>query len=53
MQSATKLSRESNAVDQISPTPILDTKQFAKIEIGSRSGAYKFAAPPQGVAGRD
>ena len=53
MQSAAKLCRESNAAYQISPKPILDANEYAKKEVGGRGGAYKFAAPPQGVAGLD
>ena len=53
MQSATKLRHESNAAYQISPTPILDTNEYAKKEVGGRGGAYKFAAPPKRGAGRD
>ena len=53
MQSAAKLRHESNAAYQISPKPILDKNGYAKKEVGGRGGAYKFAAPPHGVAGRD
>ena len=52
MQSAAKLRRESNAAYQISSTPILDTNEYAKKEVGGRGGAYKSAAPRQEVAGR-
>ena len=42
MQSAAKLWRESNAINQISPKPILDTNEYAKKEVGGRGGAYKY-----------
>ena len=42
MRSAAKLRRESNAVDQINPTPILDTKIHPQIEVGGKGGAYKY-----------
>ena len=42
MQSAAKLCRESNAINQISPKPILDTNEYAKKEVGGRGGAYKY-----------
>jgi len=30
-----------------------DGNQYSRKEVGGRGGAYKFAAPPKGVAGRD
>ena len=45
MQSTAKLRRESNAVCQISPKPILDTNGYAKKEVGGRGGAYKLYCP--------
>ena len=42
MQSAAKLRRESNAINQISPKLILDTNEYAKKEVGGRGGAYKY-----------
>ena len=42
MQSAAKLRRDSSPAYQISPTPILDTNEYAKKEVGGRGGAYKF-----------
>ena len=41
MQSAAKLGHESNAAYQINPTPIFDTNECAKKEVGGRGGAYK------------
>ena len=41
MHSAAKLRRECNVVDQISPTPMFVIKQYAKIEVVGRGGAYK------------
>ena len=35
------------------PNAMYDGNQYAKKEVGGRGGAYKFAAPLQGVAGRD